>query len=108
MVRRTHMTTLQGWRDAPRKGGALDDCCLVVATYQRYDEVVRLLDSLLGIPDPPAEVVVVDGDPKRELGGILREWSDANAAPFELAYVESPPGLTRQRNVGIDLSTRPY
>jgi GT2 family glycosyltransferase len=108
MVRRTHMTTLSGWRIQAARPGALDDCCLVVATYDRHDEVVRLLDSLLEIPDAPAEVVVVDGHASRALGRILRDWSEARELPFELVYVESPPGLTRQRNVGVDTSTRRY
>jgi GT2 family glycosyltransferase len=33
------------------------------------------------------------------------EWSRDNRAPFSLSFVKSPPGLTRQRNVGIDTST---
>ncbi len=102
------MTTLPGWRVSPAREGALDDCCLVVATYNRHDEVIRLLDSLLDIPDAPAEVVLVDGHPSRELGALLRRWIDSHCAPFELAYVESPPGLTRQRNVGVDISSRDY
>jgi GT2 family glycosyltransferase len=108
MVRRTHMTTLPGWRSARSKSGAFDDCSLVIATYNRHDEVLRLLDSLLAIAGPPAEVVVVDGEPSRALSGILRSWSERHDAPFELIYVESPPGLTRQRNVGVDISTRDY
>jgi GT2 family glycosyltransferase len=108
MVRRTHMTALSGWRIAAPQSGALDDCCLVVATYNRHEEVLRLLDSLLAIADIPAEVVVVDGHPGRELGALLRGWRETHSAPFELVYVESPPGLTRQRNVGVDISTRDY
>jgi len=86
----------------------LEDCCLVVPTYDRHDEVVRLLDSVVALADPPAEVVIVDGHASRALGAVLREWREANPAPFELIYVESPPGLTRQRNVGVDMSSRDY
>jgi GT2 family glycosyltransferase len=100
------MTTLPGWRVPAAAPGALEDCCLVVPTYDRHDEVLRLLRNLLRIPDPPAEVVVVDGHPSRELGRILRDWTGVNPAPFDLVYVESPPGLTRQRNVGVDISSR--
>lgn len=102
------MTTLPGWRIRPAKAGALEDCSLVVATYNRCEEVVRLLEALLGIEDRPAEVVIVDGEPTRVLSGILREWSERHPAPFELVYVGSPSGLTRQRNVGVDISSRPY
>jgi GT2 family glycosyltransferase len=108
MIGRTDMTTLSGWRAASSRSGALDDCCLVIPTYSRHVEIVRLLDALIALADVPAEVVVVDGHPSRELGRILREWSAANPAPFELIYVESPPGLTRQRNIGVDISTREY
>src|SRR5881398_2405575 len=107
MVRRTHMTTLPGWRVAAGKPGALPDCCLVVATYNRHDEILRLLDSLLDLADPPAEVVV-DGHGSRQLGALLRGWTETNTTPFELVYVESPPGLTRQRNVGVDISSKDY
>jgi len=109
MIRRRHMTKLPGWRaEARRRHGALEDCGLVIATYNRRAEVLRLLGSLLAIPDPPAEVVVVDGCPPAQLGAELRRWVDSSAAPFDFVYVESPPGLTRQRNVGVDLSSRPY
>src|SRR5689334_5248107 len=106
MVRRTHITTLPGWRLPAARNGALDDCCLVVATYGRHQELLRLLDALLALPDPPAEVVIVDGHPSRALGDLLRSWAAGQAMPFELVYVESPVGLTRQRNVGVDISTR--
>jgi GT2 family glycosyltransferase len=102
------VTRLSGWRAAARRRGGLEECSLVVATYDRHAEVFRLLDSLLAIPDPPGEVVVVDGHPSRRLGLELRQWTETAQAPFECVYVESPPGLTRQRNVGVDLSTRPY
>lgn len=108
MVWRTHMTRLSGWRaDAPARGG-LERCTLVVATYNRHAEVFRLLESLLTIPDAPGEVVIVDGHPSRTLGEELSEWLEGRPVPFDCVYVESPPGLTRQRNVGVDVSTRPY
>lgn len=112
MFRRTHMTRLPGWRvSSPVRYGSrgpLEQCSLVVPTYNRHAEVFRLLESLLGIPDAPGEVVIVDGHPGHQLGAELLLWLDARSAPFECAYVESPPGLTRQRNVGVDVSTRPY
>ena len=108
MVSQAHISALPGWRIRSAQPGALDDCCLVVATHNRRDEVLRLLESLLGIADPPGEVVIVDGHPGAALGGALREWVDAHSLPFELAYAESPAGLTLQRNAGVDLSTREY
>jgi glycosyltransferase involved in cell wall biosynthesis len=72
------------------------------------DDVPRLLDSLLAIPDAPGEVVVVDAGPRYDLGPRLREWRERRHVPFILVYVAAPPGLTRQRNVGVDLSTRDF
>jgi glycosyltransferase involved in cell wall biosynthesis len=70
--------------------------------------MVSLLGSLLGLPDPPGEVVIVDGSRGDETLDAVMEWSRANRAPFPLSIVKSPPGLTRQRNVGIDASTREF
>lgn len=108
MLPRTHMTKLPGWRSAGTGRGVLGRCSLVIATYNRHAEIFRLLDALLTIRDAPAEVVIVDGHPGRKLGAELAAWAYSCSAPFDCVYVESPPGLTRQRNVGVDVSTRPY
>jgi GT2 family glycosyltransferase len=50
----------------------------------------------------------VDGHPSRKLGPELERWLESRTVPFDCVYVESPPGLTRQRNVGVDVSTRPH
>ena len=108
MLRRTHMTKLSGWREAGSGRGVLADCTLVVATYDRHAEVFRLLEALLAIPDAPGEVVLADGHPSRSLAAELARWLEPRAVPFDCVYVESPPGLTRQRNVGVDVSSRRY
>ena len=96
---------LHGFRVPPSgRPAALHDCTLVVPTYQRPAEMVSLLGSLMAIPDPPGEVVVVDGSGGNETHDAVLMWSRAACAPFALSFVMSPPGLTRQRNVGIDAS----
>jgi glycosyltransferase involved in cell wall biosynthesis len=105
---RRHVTALPGWRAASRRRPGLRDCSLIVPTAGRRDEVERLLDALLALPDAPGEVVVVDADPAHELGVALRRWVARDSAPFALVYAASPPGLTRQRNIGVDLSTRDF
>src|SRR5215471_18387757 len=105
---RTHMTSLTGWRTPARGRGGLADCSLIVATYNRQDELLRLLDGLLAIPDPPGEVVIVDGCVSADLSARLQGWTAEHELPFDISYVESPAGLTRQRNVGVDISTREY
>jgi GT2 family glycosyltransferase len=58
--------------------------------------------------DAPAEVVIVDGSPGHETERAVRDVCSTRALPFELVYVRSPKGLTRQRNVGIDISTKSF
>ncbi len=107
MVRRTNVTSLPGWR-IPGSGGALEDCSLIVATCDRQQELMRLLERLLRMAEPPGEVVIVDGRPTEESCGALRAWVESRRPSFDFCYAESPAGLTRQRNAGVDLSTRPY
>jgi len=105
---------LGGWRKAASAPGptamgrALRDCSLVVATYRRPRELSLLLDRLLELADPPGEVVIVDGSPDEEATRAVAAWAAPRALPFDLAYVRSPRGLTRQRNVGLDASTGEY
>jgi len=103
------LQALPGWRTPPAPDGrALADCSLVVPTYARPSEVMALVDALAALPDPPGEVVVVDGSPDDRTAAPLARWARAQRAAFTLVYAASAPGLTRQRNVGIDLSTRRY
>jgi GT2 family glycosyltransferase len=102
----THLTVLNGWFKKPATQPALDDCSLIIPTYQRPSDVACLMRTLIRLPDAPAEVVVVDGSPGSETNEILRSWAAQEVLPFMLIYVKSLKGLTRQRNVGIDMSTR--
>jgi GT2 family glycosyltransferase len=99
---------LPGWRVEHRISGALKTVSLVIATYRRPVEIVTLLDTLSKLPDQPGEVVIVDGsgDSASETG--IRAWSGDRLLRFDLIYVTSPKGLTRQRNVGIDLCSGTY
>lgn len=98
------LTPLPGWRRQGTQVGTLVDCSLVVPTYRRPSDIVTLLDRLAALPDRPGEVVVVDGSPDDLTTNAVQVWSDGGAHPFDLLVVRSAPGLTRQRNVGIDLS----
>ncbi len=102
------LVRLGGWRRAAVGKEALPDCALVVATYKRPKQVVALLERLAMVPDPPAEVVIVDGSPDDSSGREVARWAQAGSAPFDLCYVKSASGLTRQRNVGVDASTREF
>lgn len=96
---------LVGWRREAGLPRLLDDCCLVIPTYHRPKEMLALLERLTSVPDPPGEVVIVDGSIDDETFEKVLAWSGGRSLAFDLAYVRSPAGLTRQRNVGIDTST---
>jgi len=102
------LTSLQGWRIAPRKAVGLEDCCLIVATYQRPKVIRELIGRMAEMPNVPAEVLIVDGSAGTETEFALFELSRFVKMPFELMYVRSPKGLTRQRNVGVDISTKQF
>lgn len=99
---------LNGWRKNTRNPSALDDCVLIVPTYQRPRELVRQLNVLTRLPDAPGEVLIVDGSPGPNVNQVLRDWAGGRDLPFDLAYVNSPAGLTRQRNVGLDACNKKF
>jgi GT2 family glycosyltransferase len=99
---------LPGWHIPAKASGAFADCSLIVATYKRPEETMILVQALAQRSDVPAEVVIADGCPEMNLGQRLASWMAEAATPFDLVYVRCPAGLTRQRNIGIDLSTRKY
>jgi len=97
--------TVSGWSSGAAAPHALPACSLIIPTYRRPVEIVRLLALIADLPDPPGEVVVVDGSPEDEGSERAAHWAAGTSLPFALSYVRSPTGLTRQRNVGIDVST---
>lgn len=99
-------TRLPGWWKDGGSPGSLEDCTLILATYRRPREILALLTVIAGFAEPPGEVVIVDGSPDDESATTVAAWAAARDLPFELRYIRSPAGLTRQRNVGIDASTR--
>lgn len=99
---------LRGWRIASAVPSGLDDCCLIVPTYCRPREVVKLLETVNALPDHPAETIVVDGSQDELTERAVRRWVADQHAGFSLLYARSRAGLTRQRNVGIDLASGEY
>ena len=102
------LIALNGWRVEKSKAGGLQDCSLIVATYMRPVELLELMQCLSSISDGPAEVVIVDGAPGGLSESSVHNWVCQTPLPFELIYIRGPKGLTLQRNVGIDISTKPF
>ena len=98
---------LPGWRIRAAKSSQLEDCCLIVATYCRPDDVRKLLLRLLRMRNIPSEVVIIDSSPGAETEQVVLEIANGSSLGFDLIYARSPKGLTRQRNAGIDISTKP-
>lgn len=108
MTSTSSLNHLSGWRKKQAEPGGLADCSLIVATYMRDREMVSLLDTVASLPDPPGEVIVVDGSLSDKTEVAISAWARSRTLKFDLIFVKTQPGLTRQRNVGIDASTREF
>ena len=69
---------------------------VVIATRGRPATLRETLASVAACDPPPAETIVVDGDEARSAEPVAREAS--------ARYAHSAPGLTRQRNAGLELA----
>ena len=111
MIRTQKIDLIQGWCTQPVSGG-MRDCSLIVPTYKRASDVERLLRRLTchereSTGSVPYEIVVVDGSPGNATEEMVRSLS-LEGFPFLVKYLRTPPGLTRQRNVGIAGSSGDY
>jgi GT2 family glycosyltransferase len=75
----------------------------VIATLGRPDRLASTLASLSACRPEPAELIVVDGDDAQSARAVVEAHARA-VAPAVVRYEPSPPGLTRQRNRGIDVA----
>lgn len=99
---------LRGWRRAARVSEGYADSALIVPTFRRPREMLRLLDALSGLPDVPGEVIVVDGSPDKSVEHAISSWGGSSKLRFDLIWIQSPAGLTRQRNIGLDACKREF
>lgn len=81
----------------------LDDMRIshIVATKNRLVPLQAVLESSVMALGPNDEVIVVDGDPARS-GQAVVEKIESSHPGATMRYLPSVPGLTRQRNIGID------
>ena len=75
---------------------------MIVCTLNRPEHLARLAESLLLQTRLPDEIVIVNGGSEVGLESVL---SALGAAIGTVKCVTSQPGLTRQRNRGIDVCT---
>lgn len=74
---------------------------VIICTRNRIEDVSNCLDSLTIQTHPPNEVIIVDSSDNDLVSNLLKE-SRFKSLPIQ--YIHSNPGLTRQRNIGIDAS----
>jgi len=74
---------------------------VVIPTLGRLDELSLLL-KCLSLSDPkPHEILVVDGGPAAEAAEVTERWK-AKTPALPVEYLQSPPNVSHQRNLGID------
>ena len=80
----------------------MDKVSVIIPTKDRVDDVITCLESLLVQTVPPDEILIVDGSDTEKLNSEIKLRFTENA---RIKYVRSKPGLTHQRNVGINASS---
>jgi hypothetical protein len=74
---------------------------LIVATLGRTTELESLFASLASQAYPEFECVIVDQNPDRGVKQIVERWNTR----LKLRVIDSAPGLSRARNVGLEAAT---
>jgi glycosyltransferase involved in cell wall biosynthesis len=75
---------------------------IIICTYRRVDALQNLLSCLATQTHRDFEVLIVDGSGKD--GGprsAVEAFRELFKDRFDLSYITSTPGLTRQRNIGL-------
>lgn len=72
---------------------------IIICTKNRSVDLDKCLNSINRQTYPPDEVIIVDASSDGESKKIARYHKDKNH--FNVIYIPSLPGLTRQRNIGI-------
>lgn len=74
---------------------------ICVPTCLRPEMIDRLLGNLLNQVHQPNDVLIVDSSPDSRTQEIVNRWQRSFPLGV-LRWLSSQPGLTRQRNIGID------
>ena len=77
---------------------------LIIATKDRTEPLAAALESAATALPSDGEVIVVDGDRTRSAESVVAELRRRHPE-VSVLYLSSKPGLTLQRNVGIDAAS---
>jgi len=72
---------------------------IIICTRNRVNDLMLCLESIEAQTHLPDEVLIVDASDDEHLGTLLKKQ------PFDalsIRYIHTEPGLTRQRNIGIE------
>jgi glycosyltransferase involved in cell wall biosynthesis len=85
------------------KGGTRDPVRLsvIMPTVGRSERFGKTLASLLACEPLPDEIIVVDGEQSPDARAVAERFRSTHADRCAVRYIASPPGLTRQRNLGL-------
>jgi GT2 family glycosyltransferase len=86
---------------AENQTGDSPQVSVVIPTYYRPDDLVRLLDNLNQQVLLPSECVIVDGAPAEERASEEQVAAFIDRARFMVRYFRSERGTARQRNFGV-------
>lgn len=73
----------------------------IIATKGRPDPLRMALESIVAAASPDDEAIIVDGDADQSARPVVEELQAAHPEA-RLRHLASEPGLTLQRNLGID------
>lgn len=74
----------------------------IIATKDRYEDIVNCLNSLNSQTYLPYEIVIVDSSRSEKVKEVIDSMGNLR---FKLTYIRSAAGLTLQRNVGVKLAS---
>ncbi|MBN1980193.1 MAG: glycosyltransferase family 2 protein [Chitinivibrionales bacterium] len=78
---------------------------VIVCTCNRCEDLQRFLDSLDIQSQPPDELIIIDASTDDRTRQLIQSRQPQK---YETVYERTTPGLTRQRNIGIDKSRGAY
>jgi GT2 family glycosyltransferase len=74
---------------------------VVIPTKNRFQDIIKCMESILVQTFLPDEIVIVDASDTQELKSKIKEFKSEKT---KFVYVHTKPGVCYQRNIGIERS----
>jgi GT2 family glycosyltransferase len=79
---------------------------IIICTKDRPDDLRNFINSLHQQTFLPIELIIIDASEENRTKSLLSGYIDNSL--YEVKYIRTSPGLTRQRNIGIQVSQGQY